>query len=296
VTQAQDNKAGERLLSAVERLLDDTDNIIARVETFKGRITHSNDEAVIRAEVARELIAEYSNKAAVSGGAAAAPALFPGIGTVLALTGGNLVDMALMLKFEVELSLALCWLYGMDVRQRKQRQIAFLLASVHTHDVSNKRPYFADVMDAEAVAIWNYAPRQVSKLLLTALTRIALAGLGKSLARGLPFVGILVGGAVNKTLTGRVGRAIVTALEGRDLAEDRDPGEELVDAQLEPEPTPEPEPEPTPEPEPAPEPPKPKAKPKAAPRKRAPAKKKATTRKGGATSKKRAAKKEEESS
>lgn len=121
-----ENDAGERLLSAVERLLDDSDNIIDRVETLKKRVSRDDPEAA-RQEIARLLIQEYSDKAALGGAASAAPALIPGPGTLIALTGGNLVDMALLLKFEVEMSLALCWLHGMDIRQRKQRQIALLL-------------------------------------------------------------------------------------------------------------------------------------------------------------------------
>ena len=231
-----ERQAGERLLSAVERLLDDNDNIISRVETFKGRIRHSNDPVEIRKKVTSLLVSEYSNKAALSGGASALPAMFPGVGTIVALTGGNLVDMALVLKFEVELSLSLCWLYGMDIRQPKQRQIAYLLASVHTHDVSAKRPYFADIIDAEATAIWSYAPRQATKLLLTVFGRLALMQAGKGLLRGLPFVGVIVGGSVNKALTTRVGNAIRTALDQRDLAADQAPEEELVDAKIEEEP------------------------------------------------------------
>ena len=230
-----DTQAGQRLLSAVERLLDDTDNIISRVETFKGRVRHSNDPMEVRRKVTSLLIAEYSNKAALSGGASALPGMFPGVGTIVALTGGNLVDMALMLKFEVELSLSLCWLYGMDVRQAKQRQIAYLLASVHTHDVSSKRPYFADIIDAEATAIWSYAPRQAAKLLLTIMGRLAIMQAGKGLMRGLPFVGVIVGGSVNKALTTRVGNAIRVALDQRDLESDREPEEELVDAKIQPE-------------------------------------------------------------
>ena len=233
MSESKESQAGERLLSAVERLLDDTGNIISRVETLKKRVTNSNDPAEIRRRVSSELIAEYSNKAALSGGASALPSIVPGIGTVVALTGGNLVDMAFVLKFEVELSLAMCWLYGLDVRRPKQRQIALLLASVHTHDISAKRPYFADIMDAEATAIWNYAPRQAAKLILTAFGQLALKQAGKSLLRGVPFVGVLVGGGMNKALTTRVGVAIRRALDGRDLAADVEPEEELVDAKVE---------------------------------------------------------------
>ena len=296
MSDKKEGQAGERLLSAVERLLDDTGNIISRVETFKKRVRHGNDPVEVRKLVASELIAEYSNKAAISGGASALPAMFPGVGTIVALTGGNLVDMALVLKFEVEMSIAMCWLYGMDVRRPKQRQIAFLLASVHTHDISAKRPYFADIMDAEATAIWNYAPRQAAKLLLTVFGKLAFRQAGKGLARGLPFVGVVIGGGMNKVLTTRVGVAIRAALDQRDIEPDQEFEEGLVDAKIEPAVEEEAPKEAAPEKAAAKEAPAKKAPAKKAPAKKAPAKKavpkKAPAKKRAPAKKKPANKKE----
>ncbi|MBI5545427.1 MAG: hypothetical protein HY901_16195, partial [Deltaproteobacteria bacterium] len=41
---------------------------------------------------------------------------------------------------------------------------------------------------------------------------------GKGLARAIPFIGIVISGAANKTLTSRVGKSVLKALDGRAAA------------------------------------------------------------------------------
>ena len=56
-----------------------------------------------------------------------------------------------------------------------------------------------DVLQAEGVAIWNYAPRQVSKVLLIVLGRLALMNAGKSMLKALPLVGVAIGSESTST-------------------------------------------------------------------------------------------------
>lgn len=206
MNEQEDREKGRKLLTAVERLLDDTDNIIQTVEDLKHRSpqTDAGDEALID-DVGQRIVEIWSNRSAVSGGATALPAVLPGLGTLATVTGGTLLDMALVLKFEVEMTLALAWLHGFDIREERERQIAFLLASVSTYDARSGRHVFLDLAEAQGTAVWNYAPREVSKLLMMVLSRLALMGAGKGLARAIPLVGVAIGGGVNKVLTTRVG-------------------------------------------------------------------------------------------
>ncbi len=214
--QDQDRQ-GQRLLSAVERLIEDVDSLVARVERMRREadLPPGEHDDIRVGALASKIVSSYSNRSALSGGLTALPAIIPGVGTVTALVGGALADVALMLKFEVEMALSLTHLYGFDVRNDRERQLAFLLASVSTYEASSGRNFFVDVAAAETTAIWNYAPRQVSKLLLTAFGRMALIGLSKGLAKALPFVGIAVGASVNKVLTSRVGQRCISELGSR---------------------------------------------------------------------------------
>ncbi len=229
---ARGASSGARLLSAVERLIDDPDTLIAEVEVSReaARAELPGSEAQCRELVATRLIGEYSNRSALAGGLTALPAVLPGIGTGVALVGGFFADVALVLKHEVELVLCLTYLYGYDIREPRERWLAYVMAGARVYEARTGRNYYVDLVEAELDALPRYAPRQISKLALTILGRLALVSVSKGLVRALPFVGIFVGASTNKLLTSSVGWWCVDALERRQGG-DADTDSDVVDAQ-----------------------------------------------------------------
>lgn len=222
---------GKKLLTAVERLLAETGALVAQSNEALRRAKEqkTGDAARTRLIAARDVVKRYATLSAVSGGATALPALLPGVGTVTALTGGLLADVAMILKFEVEMALVLTHLYGGDIYDPKVREEAFLLASISTYELKSGRNFFVDVAQAQGEAVLKYAPREAGKLLVVALARIATLGIGKGLARAIPLVGIAVGASFNRVLTARVGERIITELSNRPA---RDSDEDVVDAKV----------------------------------------------------------------
>jgi uncharacterized protein (DUF697 family) len=239
MNDVEDVRQGEKLLTAVERILADTGSLIAYADTC---VRHARDAggdtAAVRKRAAREAITHYSNLTALSGGAAAlpalVPALVPGLGTAVAVAGGAAADMGFMLKFEIEMALVLTRIHGYDIRDEAERKLAFLLASISTYDAKSDGNFLVDVMKAESVAVWNYTPRQVSKILLTVLTRLMLRQVSKGFLRAVPLVGIAVGSSVNKALTTRVGERCARELEHRRLTQPgaAPPDADVVDAHV----------------------------------------------------------------
>jgi len=219
----EEREPGRRLLTAVERLLDVTENLIAKGDAFleEARAQGHADLCDQREVAAAQAVNHFSNLTAISGGASALPALLPGMGSLLAMTGGTLADMGLMLKFEVEMAMVLSHVYGFDLREPAERQLAFLLASVGTYEARSGESFLADAARAEGVAIWNYAPRQISKTLVKVLTKIALLQTWKGFVRALPLVGIAVNASMNKVLTRRVGERCRDDLRTRRGLEDQ---------------------------------------------------------------------------
>ncbi|MFY0574788.1 hypothetical protein ACN28S_10870 [Cystobacter fuscus] len=215
--EAEDQSQGQKLLSAVERIISDTDSLIALAEEYLGQARKKKlaSEAETREAASAAVVGYFSTRAAISGGLAAAPALIPGVGSLAAVLGGTLADMGFLLKYEVEMALVLSHLHGFDIRKEEERQLAILLASVGTYDAKSGRNAFLDMAQVEGIAIWKYAPREVSKMLLSVMTRIALLQLSKSLVRALPLVGIAVGSSMNKVLTSRVGDRCIQDLRTR---------------------------------------------------------------------------------
>jgi hypothetical protein len=215
--EAEDQEQGRKLLTAVERILADTDSLIAlsNQQLEKARLKGLPDEDATRDAAAFEVVRHFSNRSALSGGLAALPALVPGAGTLVAALGGTLADMCFMLKFEVEMALVLSHLYGYDITGQHERQLAFLLASVSTYDAKRERGTVADLAETQGIAFWKYAPREASKMLVSVMTKIALLSVSKGLLRALPLVGIAVGSSMNKVLTNRVGERCMGELKKR---------------------------------------------------------------------------------
>lgn len=215
--EAEDQSQGQKLLSAVERIISDTDSLITLAEEYLGQARKKKlaSEAETREAAAAAVVSYFSTRAAISGGMAAVPALIPGVGSLAALLGGTLADMGFLLKYEVEMALVLSHLHGFDIRKEEERQLAFLLASVGTYDAKSGRNAFLDLAQVEGITLWKYAPHEVSKMLVSVMTRIALLQLSKSMVRALPLVGIAVGSSMNKVLTSRVGDRCIQDLRTR---------------------------------------------------------------------------------
>lgn len=202
------------MIAAIERMLASDEEILGVVASAKNRTTS-------KSEAAWHLARRYARTSALAGGAAAAPSLMPGWGTLISL-GTMAGEMVFLLKTEVEMCLALVSLYGMDLRNEYHRNVAFLLAATTTHEATTGRPLVVDLADAGLEAVVSYSPRELGKVVLSLFGKLgvhlAAQRAGLSVARALPLVSVGVGAGVNYGLTRRVGRLVITALETREGA------------------------------------------------------------------------------
>lgn len=209
----------KRVVSAVEMLIDSPEALHRR--GWEQRQTHDgNVDAACQA-----IISQQSNVSAIVGALSAAPAIIPGPGTAMAVLGGMLGEAILLLKLETELCMLLSAAHGFDVRLPHERQLAMLLASIGTFQSRHGDDVLLALGITSAEAIWNYAPREVSKLLLRVVGRVLVVGAARNGAKTLllaaPFVGMGVGAGMNKALTARVGKRAHVALVMRARAAER---------------------------------------------------------------------------
>lgn len=197
--------SGHRLLNAVERMLATTEEIRAVVAGYRREGAAQTDQ------LSERLISHYSNRSALAGGVSALPGLVPGIGTLTVAVGSTLAEMAVVLKLETEMCLALCEAHGFNIDDRRERQLALILAAVHTSEVSAGRNVLLDIGDVSLTAVENYTPRELEKFLLRVLSEVAISFASthapKAILKAIPFVGIALGASFNKVLTTRVGRS-----------------------------------------------------------------------------------------
>ena len=210
--------SGKTLLSSVERVLMPSAELSALVEQKREQVRARHPRATpvaVERETAKVLISHYTRRAALLGGAAGMVSMVPGVHWGALIAGGLMMDASLLLKFEVEMTLALSHLHGFDIEDPTERQLGFFLASVATHDQHAKRSFLADVLAVEREAVWKYTPRRVGKMLVDVLATIALMRAGRQFMRLIPLVGPTVGTAMNGLLTKRVGEDCNAQLETR---------------------------------------------------------------------------------
>jgi hypothetical protein len=204
---------GQKILHAVEKIVAPPERILQRVQRIRAETGAWDDPDV----VAPKLISHYSNKSALVGGVTAIPAMLPGLGTAATLLAGPFADMILLLKLETEMCLALAAARGHDITQPHERQLALLLATLNTAEISGARNPLRDALDVSGTAIWNYTPRRVAKMLGTVMTILVAVHVSKRIAlKAIPVIGVGVGTAMNKVLTRRVGKKAWTSLKLRD--------------------------------------------------------------------------------
>ncbi|MCU0693533.1 MAG: EcsC family protein [Polyangiaceae bacterium] len=227
---------GDRLLHAVERLIEDPEDLIARVEELKEQARVPAGAAGVGRSgiVAQHIIERYSLRSATTGALTALPASAPGPGMLAAAIGGTFLDIGLMLKHETEMVLSLSYLHGNDIRDPHERRLAFLLAAAGSYEaLTGGDNFLMDVAAAEVEAIWHYTPRQVTKLLTILLSRLVLRAASRRLVKMVPIVGVAVSSTINKVCTKRVGRSSNAALVRRrraDSATPRPRENDVVDA------------------------------------------------------------------
>jgi hypothetical protein len=167
----RDEEKGRQVLTAVERLVARNDKLRAVaaecLAVAKAKAPEGAAPAQIREAAGKEAVRRSSNMAALAGGVSGLPGLIPGVG-LAANAGVTLAELAVLLKIEVELALVLLVIHGFDIDSPRERQLGFLLASVGTYDAGTGSNFLVDVAKAEGVAIWNYAPRRVGRLVVTA--------------------------------------------------------------------------------------------------------------------------------
>lgn len=203
------NEDGERLMTSVERLLDSPETIRAYVKGVRAGLSRPSLETL-----GEELVSQYATTTGMVGAAVALPAAFPGIGTLATMLGGALVDVSVMLKYDVEMTLALLHVYDFDIEGDEERQLALALTGL-SWVAEKSDDDMTDYVRAEMDAIWAYGGHHLTKVVATVFAKVALLQLGKGAARAVPLAGVVLGAGMNHTLTTRVGHQVLRTVKRR---------------------------------------------------------------------------------
>jgi len=210
-TSPDDDNPKPILLKALEIILADpaqikreATNLLSKYEK-RYKQDRTNDD--IRELVANKIIQNYSYMSAFSGGATALAGVVPGLGTIVASFGGATADIALCMKFQVELVMALATIYEHNIETEEGKRLCFIIAGLGA--INNATQQGAKEVGTQAFT--KLAKQYLKGPSLLAVKgvfkKVGIAFTRKSLEKAIPFgVGTFISFSVNKTLTWYVGK------------------------------------------------------------------------------------------
>lgn len=198
------------LVKALELILAPPSVVKQRVNKTKERLrlrSKTVNEDALKEKVAAQLIAFYSTRAGLSGGATALIGVVPGVGTALELFGGATADMALCLKYQVEMSMALAVLYGQDIEREADRKRYFIIAGLSTINTETVKQGSEQAAKVFTKLLERYLREASFDTVKVLFKKVSITMSKKMLQKAIPFgVGAVIGFSSNKTLTWLVGR------------------------------------------------------------------------------------------
>ncbi|MBF0403114.1 SNF2-related protein [Candidatus Magnetominusculus xianensis] len=226
------------LFKTVKAVIMTTESVRKMVKKYRDRYDcYDSSTSALKANIAiaDKIVGRYSNLAALVGSVTALPSVAPGIGTVIAITGGMAVDVVTAMKFQVDMCLCLCETFGFDVSAEEAVNLAFLLAAAGTLEKSginigaaceNKSTmnllksnlkgaalqiFGANIgvkiaSDAGVNMMHHYLRGAALHVIKDLFNRIGTHFTRRSIEKSLPYgLGIVIGGTLNYALTKYVG-------------------------------------------------------------------------------------------
>ena len=201
------------LLKAIELMLADPGEI--RRETLKlkekylEKYRDSHTEEKINEMIIRKIISNYSYYSAFVGGATALTGVVPGLGTVMAAFGGATTDMALTMKYQVEMTMAIATICGHDIGLEEEKRLCFIVAGLGTINEAVKKGGKQVGNRAFNELIKKYVQTASAQAVKEVFKKVGITLSRKAAKKAIPFgVGVVIGFSANKVLTYYVGNRV----------------------------------------------------------------------------------------
>lgn len=152
-------------------------------------------------ELCQLLIRKKSRWCALAGGATALPGVVPGVGTIVAVIGGTLLDMSAMAFFITELILEVAAVYDRDLDQSgtSREAVWVLVSSVGAGAAGRGLTNFT---------INRLTSNALKELLEKVLVSLGIRASQRSFLRIIPIIGMFIAGGVNHYTCQKVGRFV----------------------------------------------------------------------------------------
>ena len=202
-------ESSDRLLKFVQSVAispADAKKIVSRLRQQSERAQPEAPDDEHEERVADAVISRYCRLAATSGGLTALSGVIPGIGTAAAVLGGSAADIAISMKFQVDMTMCLAETFGHDVAQQDARYLAFIIAAGGALEKAGVEHGVKIASKAGVSMLRQYMKGAALQVLKELFKKIGITFTRKALEKALPFgIGVVFGAAGNYAMTKFVG-------------------------------------------------------------------------------------------
>ncbi len=197
------------LLKAIELILADPKVIQEEAQALLAKFKHAHSdksEADVQHLAAKKIISNYSYYTAFSGGTTALSGVIPGLGTVIAASGGAIADAALCMKFQIEMTMAIASVYGHDILIEEEKRLCYIIAGLGTINEAAKEGGKAVGSKAFIKMAEQYLKGSTLVMVKEIFKKVGVTFTRSALTKAIPFgVGVVIGFSANKGLSMYVG-------------------------------------------------------------------------------------------
>lgn len=198
-----------RLLKAVQAIAISPEAAHELALTYRAKAEAAGASDVPH-EAACMIARRYARFAGGVGGTTALMGLIPGLGTVVAATGGAVADAAASMKLQVDMTMCIAAVYGYDLRDVDAQHLSFLIAAGSALEKAGENTAIRIGSKAGVRLFRQYLKGAALQAVKAVFRKLGFVFTRKALEKAIPFgVGVVLGAGGNYVLTRFVGKQAI---------------------------------------------------------------------------------------
>lgn len=203
--------SGNKILKALELILADVEDLRKDAKEtcklFQEKYENEKDEHDIKDMAAKKIIKKFSDRAGFWGGATALTGVIPGLGTLIATFGGSAADIALLMKYQVEMVMEIATVYDYDITQEEIKNQCLIISGLAVINNTGKKIISTTTSTAFVKIVKQYLKGATLQTVKQVFKTVGVKLTQRFLIKIIPFgVGVVIGSTLNKLLTIQVGK------------------------------------------------------------------------------------------
>ncbi len=200
------------LLRAIESLVAGPQDIAATVERCREQVLRKHKKETLlpqdlQIKIADRVISRYAHTCGRVGSLTSAASVVPGVGTLITLVGANAADLAISMKYQVEMVMALAHLFGRDITEEEERSACYAIAGLGVATQAGLLSFQRFSVKSIQQAVKRLMKSKAKRWLLELFKRLGLGLSARGILKALPMgVGVVTSYASNVKLTMYIGR------------------------------------------------------------------------------------------